>query len=348
MRKQAGEQISAGRYRKEIEANFNPKFFNRFAKPAGLILERTFNEICIENIDYVKDAAEKEIIVYASNHKSYTDPLLLGLVLYNNKLKQPHYAAGRNMFNIWSTWFLKSIGAFSVDRANKDPIYLNTLKDYVADLINNQKEFLLYYWEGGRSYDGKLKSPKLGILKAILESQNKDVFIIPVAMNYEQVLEDRILTAIGTKKGQRRFSDELKELFYWYFNYYPLKKDGKKRYSSKAYVTFSEPISLRDYGATRRDLKDIAERVIREIHKSKHISSTSVFAAATLGAAQNSTEVKISEIQKNATIIQKNLEEMVNEGMEYFLPRGIIETAENSVIIKEPKILQYYANNFIE
>ena len=294
-------------------------------------------------MNYVKDSAEKGIVVYASNHKSYTDPLVLGLVLYKNSIKQPYYAAGRNMFNIWSSGILKSMGAFSVDRSNKDIIYLNTLKDYIGCLIKERKDILLYI-EGGRSYDGKMKGPKLGILKAILESQNKDVSIIPVAVNYEQVLEDRVLTAIATKKNQRRFTDEAKELFNICFNYSPAKKDGKRRYSSKAYVNFASPIKIRDYSAKRSDLKNLAWRIIEEIRSSKHPSSTSIVAAATLNTSVNSNEAKMSEIEKNILKISSDINEVMKEGIDYFISRNTLSVKGGIVSIKEPKILEYYAN----
>lgn len=331
------------RYKKEIEAHFNPYLFKILASAAKFCLDKTFKNIEVENIDYVKNSAEKGVVVYASNHKSYTDPLLLGLVLYNNRIKQPYYAAGRNMFNIWSNGLLKSMGAFSVDRSNKDIIYLNTLKDYIGCLINERKDILLYI-EGRRSYDGKMKSPKLGILKAILESQNKDVFIIPTAVNYEQVLEDRVLTAIATKKNQRRFTDEVKELFNTYFDYYPAKKDGRRHYSSKAYVTFASPIKIRDYSEKRSDLKNLAWLIIKEIHSSKHHSSTSIVAAAALNASLGNNEAKMSDIEENILKNYSSLDGMMEEGFDSFICRNTVSVKGEIVSIKEPKILEYYAN----
>ena len=49
-------------------------------------------------------------------------------------------------------------GAIPIRRNSKDPVYLVTLRAYVAEILKVQD--LLYYAEGGRSYSGEMKSPK--------------------------------------------------------------------------------------------------------------------------------------------------------------------------------------------
>jgi ATP-dependent Clp protease ATP-binding subunit ClpB len=52
---------------------------------------------------------------------------------------------------------------------------------------------LLYYAEGGRSYTGELKQPKTGLLQAALAANRRELSIVPMAVAYDLVLEDRIL-----------------------------------------------------------------------------------------------------------------------------------------------------------
>ena len=297
----------------------------------------------MENLSYIKEAGRKGAVVYASNHKSYTDPLMTGLVLYKNKINQPYYAAGRNMFNLWSAWLFKGIGAFSVDRSNRDAVYLNTLKGYITHLIEKKQDVLLYI-EGGRSYDGKIKGPKLGILKAILESENKNVFIIPTAVNYEQVIEDKILTAIAKKTKQRRFGDEVRELWHTYFDYYPL-KNGGKRYSTKAYVSFSKPLHVLDYSNGRKGLVKLAEDTMKYLLESKTKTSSEMFASATLEAMLNGNEADIKDIKANIQKISGDGDSCFSKGLEPFLRRDIVSLNNGKVTVKEPKILEYYANS---
>src|SRR6185295_9282406 len=88
-------------------------------------------------------------------------------------------------------------GAIPIRRNSKDPLYLVTLRAYVAEVLKRQD--LLYYAEGGRSYSGELKSPKTGLLQAALHADRSQVSIVPMAVAYDLVLEDRILSREATR-----------------------------------------------------------------------------------------------------------------------------------------------------
>src|SRR4029450_11212385 len=55
--------------------------------------------------------------------------------------------------------------------------------------------------EGGLSRDGNLRPPKFGLLSYMVSSFDplgpRDVVFIPVAVNYDRVLEDGMLTAVA-------------------------------------------------------------------------------------------------------------------------------------------------------
>ena len=60
------------------------------------------------------------------------------------------------------------------------------------------------YPEGGLSRDGRLRSPKLGLLDYMLRGFDpdgpRDLVFIPVGINYDRVLEDRTLL-LDTQPG---------------------------------------------------------------------------------------------------------------------------------------------------
>jgi 1-acyl-sn-glycerol-3-phosphate acyltransferase len=101
-------------------------------------------------------------------------------------------------------------GAVPIRRNTKDPVYLITLKAYVAEMLRSQDFF--FYPEGGRSYSGELKNPKTGLMHAVLQGRHANVSIVPTAVAYDLVLEDHVLARQGTKRVQRAFSRELAEL----------------------------------------------------------------------------------------------------------------------------------------
>src|SRR5678810_613773 len=122
-----------------------------------------------ENVEIVKTAARAGRVVYASNHRSHTDYLAEPLVLDDNGIRPPIIAAGINLFGGPLGLIHRHVtGAMPVRRNTKDPIYLVTLKAYVAELL--RRHDLFFYPEGGRSYSGEMKSPKTGLLHAALQA----------------------------------------------------------------------------------------------------------------------------------------------------------------------------------
>ena len=60
-----------------------------------------------------------------------------------------------------------------------------------------------FYPEGGRSYSGEMKTPKTGLMHAVLQAEHSHVSIIPTAVAYDVVLEDHVLARQGVKRVQR-------------------------------------------------------------------------------------------------------------------------------------------------
>ena len=138
------------------------------------------------------DATRRGHVVYVSNHKSHLDYLIEPLVLDDNGVRPPLLAAGINLFGGALGLLHRHVtGAIPIRRNSKDPLYLVTLRAYIAEVLKRRD--LLYYAEGGRSYSGELKSPKTGLLQAALQADRHELSVVPMAVAYDLVLEDRIL-----------------------------------------------------------------------------------------------------------------------------------------------------------
>src|ERR671910_1472871 len=161
-----------------------------------------------ENQQLAVDAAKHHRIVYASNHKSHTDYLVEPLVLDDAGIRPPIIAAGINLFGGPLGLIHKHVtGAMPIRRNMKDPAYLITLKAYVSELLH--KHDLFFYPEGGRSYSGELKAAKVGLFNACLDAQVPGLKLIPVAVPYDLVLEDHVISKQKVKRSQKAFSREI-------------------------------------------------------------------------------------------------------------------------------------------
>lgn len=123
-----------------------------------------------------KENAPKEGgYVYASNHRSYMDPVLITLGVWGPFA----YMAKDELFNknIFFTWLIKLFGAFPVVRGSGDFSVIETSIKKLNDGKN-----LVIFPEGTRSYDGKVGRGKTGVA-LIAAKAKRDV--IPVGIIFE-------------------------------------------------------------------------------------------------------------------------------------------------------------------
>src|SRR5256885_5497496 len=227
---QARERIHG--YLEELRTTQRYPIYRALQHPLYPILRKI--ERLPEHLHHVEGATRGHRIVYASNHKSHTDYLVEPLVLDDNGIRPPLIAAGINLFGGPLGLIHKHVtGAIPIRRNTKDPAYLVTLKAYVGEIL--KKHDLFFYPEGGRSYSGELKPVKTGLFNAALSADHPDLVIIPTAIAYDLVLEDRILAHQRSKKRQRPFSREIAEMVRYAVGY-----------RSRAFVTFGAPMTIAD------------------------------------------------------------------------------------------------------
>src|SRR5829696_5549103 len=164
---QARERIHA--YLDELRTTQRYPIYRALKHPLYPILRKV--ERLDERVDIAQRATRSGRAIYISNHKSHLDYLVEPLVLDDNDVRPPVIAAGINLFGGPLGLLHRHVtGAIPIRRNTKDPAYLVTLKAYVAELL--RKHDLFFYPEGGRSYNGELKSPKTGLMQAALQAEH--------------------------------------------------------------------------------------------------------------------------------------------------------------------------------
>src|SRR5215831_11842558 len=220
-------------YLGELRTTQRYRFYRALQHPLYPILRKVRR--VTEHIEHVRAATTRGHVVYVSNHKSHLDYLVEPLVLDDHGIRPPLMAAGINLFGGALGLLHRHVtGAIPIRRNSKDPVYLITLRAYVAEILKAHD--LLYYAEGGRSYSGELKSPKTGLLQATLLADREEIAVVPMAVAYDLVLEDRMLSRAASRKRTRPFAQEVAEMV-----------RHAVGYRARAFVTFGPPIPLRQY-----------------------------------------------------------------------------------------------------
>src|SRR5207342_536553 len=168
-------------YLDELRTTQRYRFYRALQHPLYPILRKVRR--VAEGIEHASDATRRGRVVYVSNHKSHLDYLVEPLVLDDHGVRPPLVAAGINLFGGALGLLHRHVtGAIPIRRNSKDPLYLVTLRAYIAEVLRRRD--LLYYAEGGRSYSGELKSPKTGLLQAALLADREALSVVPMAVAY--------------------------------------------------------------------------------------------------------------------------------------------------------------------
>lgn len=290
------------------------------------------------NVEIAQSATRKNRVIYASNHKSHTDYLVQPLVLDDNNIRPPVIAAGINLFGGALGLIQRHVtGAIPIRREMKDPVYLATVKAYVAEVL--QRHDLFLYLEGGRSYSGELKPFKTGLLHAAAQALRPDVVIIPVAIAYDLVLEDFVLARQRVKRQQRPFAREAAEMVRYAVGY-----------SSRAVVTFGTPINLADYDPDgRRSMVQLKRRLRDDIGKLYTVLPTALVSAAMRPSiARSELEDRIAQLIEileltGARLDVSSPQAAVEAATEPMVTRGILVVEGDRYRVRERGVLRYYA-----
>lgn len=331
----ARERIHA--YLEELRTTQRYPIYRALKHPLYPILRKI--ERIHERVRIAQESTRGGRVIYISNHKSHLDYLVEPLVLDDNGIRPPVIAAGINLFGGPLGLIHRHVtGAIPIRRNTKDPAYLVTLKAYVAELLGRHD--LLFYIEGGRSYSGELKAPKTGLLHAALQAQMSDSVIVPVAVAYDLVLEDRILAHQATKRRTRPFAREVAEMVRYAVGY-----------QSRAIVSFGDPIPLKTYDAeSRRDVMALAHLTRDTIGRLYKVLPTAIIAAAMRpGIGRRELEGRAQEVIDAAAAAGGNLgvtsgREAVELGAGLLETRNIIHVERGSRFrVRERTVLRYYA-----
>lgn len=285
-------------YFDEMAANFHGSYFAILEYAFNKIWPRVFTGLEYSGLEKVIECVKRGPVVLVPCHRSHFDYLILSYIFHNNFLSPPHIFAGINL-SFWPLGPLfRGAGAYFVRRSfDGDPLYKMVFKKYLTFLLREgyTQEFFI---EGGRSRTGKILTPKLGTLSAIvnafIDGVRRDLYLVPVSIQYGRVVEEEAYSR------ELRGAEKEKE------NVWSLLKARTvlQRKHGTVYVTFAEPISLDQAIGKRKDqfraapenpaveeekrrfIQKLGFRLLREVNGVTVAGASAVTATVLLGAGQ--------------------------------------------------------------
>jgi glycerol-3-phosphate O-acyltransferase len=189
------------------------------------------------------------IVVYLMNHRSNADYVLVSYVLMGEV--SISYAVGEWARAFPLEYLFKSFGSYFIRRRYREPLYHAVLRAYVQ-LITRNGVTQGIFPEGGLTRDGTLRPGKIGLLDAILgvasdPEKRPRMYVVPVGINYDRVLEDRtLLRELSAPEGKPKTNrlQQAREVFSYLFWNTGRLLTGRWRRYGRAAVTIGEPMSV--------------------------------------------------------------------------------------------------------
>lgn len=228
-------------YLEEISANFSYSWLRLFRLILSGLWNHIYHGIEVNHAQNVREASQSGAeIIYMPCHRSHMDYMLLSYILFEQGLVPPHVAAGVNLNFFPAGAIFRRSGAFFLRRSFKgSPLYTQIFKAYFAMLFK-QGYPIEFFSEGGRSRTGRLLPPKTGLLamslQTYLNQPKRNVFIVPVYIGYDHIME--VNTYTKELSGQKKQSESVWQV---------LGSIKKLRNFGRVFVNFAEPINIKTY-----------------------------------------------------------------------------------------------------
>ncbi|PIV76395.1 MAG: glycerol-3-phosphate acyltransferase [Rhodobacteraceae bacterium CG17_big_fil_post_rev_8_21_14_2_50_65_11] len=237
----------AEKYAREIVPSFSAFTYFAFAIRAARFLSRTLYKVQVgaQNNAALEAIGSDKTVVFVMNHRSNMDYVLVTWLAADRSALA--YAVGE-WARVWPLQpLIRALGGYFIRRRHNNPLYRKVLARYVQ-MATEAGVTQAVFPEGSLSRSGALRDAKLGLLSYIIDGftpgQSRDVVFVPVAINYDRVMEDRALINADKRQGGR-FS--LKPIFRYLRLLIWQKLTFQPTRYGMAAVSFGEPMSLSDF-----------------------------------------------------------------------------------------------------
>ncbi|SHF14347.1 glycerol-3-phosphate acyltransferase [Litoreibacter ascidiaceicola] len=355
---------TAQRYAREIVPSFSATVYFGLGTRLAKWVSRSLYRVRVVNprSDAMAAIDPDATVVYIMNHRSNMDYVLVTYLAARDSALS--YAVGE-WARVWPLRpLIKMMGGYFIRRKSLNPLYRRVLARYVQ-LSTKEGVAQAVFPEGGLSRSGALGQPKLGLISYIVDGFNpgsaRDVVFVPVGLNYDRVLEDRVLVAAAGDKSAR-FKFRISHVAKYVWRHLWQRLTGKFHRLGFAAVAFGRPVSLTEFLAnhpeqtTERLGAELMERVravvpilpvplvCRHIHaaggKIERSTLEALFAKDVARFRAARLEVCMPREGGDGSC-----ERAVNEALRMLEVRGVIRLVDGIIEVtdKAPEVIGYYA-----
>ncbi|GLT08227.1 1-acyl-sn-glycerol-3-phosphate acyltransferase [Sulfitobacter porphyrae] len=346
----------AREYAREIVPSFSAfAYFSFGIRVARLLANSVYRIKTADSNDATFDAIPKDAtVVFVMNHRSNMDYVLVTYLAARDSALA--YAVGE-WARVWPlSWLIKSLGAYFIRRRSRGALYRKVLARYVqlatAGGVNQAM-----YPEGGLSLTGALQPPKMGLLSYVVEGfdpeSERDVVLMPVAINYDRVLEDKVLIA-ADQRGDRRFGARITVVVGFILRKLWQRLTRQETRFGTAAVAFGAPLSLREAGADAT-VEALSDELMARISGAMPVLSVPLISTVLLEGQALETQALLDRAAQvlsqvplaNRAVDASELETELRQALNGLRARGVVLCDQSTwrANPEEVAVLRFYANS---
>lgn len=289
----------AGSHLRELSATHSKAVTERWHRFGRWMLRGYDVLIDEESLSHLRALDREHSLVFLISHRSYLDEWAFPPSLVEHGIQAPFGFAGANLDFFPLGTVARRTGIVHIRRSTSEvPVYKFALRAFMRQLIATRAN-LIWSIEGGRSRTGKLRPPRFGLLRyvvdAVEELDGSDVLIVPVSIVYDQLPTHEVDLMTSEARGQGKRPEDVK----WFFGYVR----GLRDRMGRIYVDFGEPLALKtrlaeleqDESHEAHAVERIAVEVSHRINMATPVTPTAAVCIALLAADKALTLDEILE-----------------------------------------------------
>jgi glycerol-3-phosphate O-acyltransferase len=364
------------RYAREIVPAFNAYLYFRVGYWLGRRIAQSLYRVRLGYVDAQGLAAidPEATVVFVMNHRSNMDYVLAGYLAADQAALS--YAVGE-WARIWPlSALVRAMGAYFVRRNSQDGLYRRVLERYIA-MATEAGVPQAVFPEGGLTRDGRVREPRLGVLDYMMRGfapdAGRDLVFVPLALNYDRVLEDRslLLAAKEDVRKPGRLRGLWTALRFVGHNLVLMARSEWHRFGY-ACVNFGAPISMRAYCAShaidfrrlageprRQAMADLGRHLMGAVGRIVPVVPVALMANIFVGEprrAFSALELKadaerlLEQLEKagaHVYVPRRDFDYALSVGLRMLTLRRLVEDTHGLFRARESELplLRYYANS---
>lgn len=364
------------RYVREIVPHFNATLYYRLAYGVARAVATALYRVRVGYLDEpnLERIPRDSTVVFVMNHRSNMDYVLVAFLVSGHVAIS--YAVGE-WARVWPLdTLIRALGGYFVRRQSGDRLYRKVLERYVQ-LATTHGVPQGIFPEGGLSRDGLIRLPKAGLFyyatKRFDPAADRDLIFVPVALNYDRVLEDRsLLLDLDPEAPRPSTWRKLRTLSGFVGKNAALYVRGRFYRFGYACVNFGTPLSMKGYTAERKidwqsltdpqrfdEAETLVRTVMDEVARIIPVTPVSLVAAALLQfqewkALQSALAARTAELLETLRaagahpyVPRNDPAYFFQVGLRMLTIRRLVRLEEGWCVgaREQERVLRYYANS---